>query len=168
MYSWSTFCKIPCLEVEMLANRDTVAFQNETYLLHQTCFERIPIYDCPHFGPMQPKINHKDQDKSLHLLTFLLWQLKIYGYLWNTFKTILIIKPITIMRPRRKNDHNKFFITPRLFFLVVLLVCVCSMMEADGTKDTNKELIMNDWQYWKYHTNMTARRLTRQILHTQN
>ena len=55
------------------------------------------------------------------------------------------MKPITIMRPRRKNDHNKFFATPRLFFLIVLLACVCSMMEADGTKDTNKELIMNDW-----------------------
>ena len=149
MYSWSKFCKIPSLEVEMLANRDTVAFQNETYLLHQTCFERIPIYDCPHFGPVQPKINRIYMLTSFINLTsdilFLLWQLKIYGYLWNTFKTILIIKPITIMRPRRKNDHNRFFITPRLLFLMALLVCVCSMMEADGTKDTNRELIMKDW-----------------------
>ena len=52
------------------------------------------------------------------------------------------------INPRRAKESNKFFTTPDFSFgkrVIEVLGCDCSNRMAGGTKDTNKELIMNDW-----------------------
>ena len=61
-----------------------------------------------------------------------------------TLKTILIKNALKSINPRRKNDMNRFLSTPR-FFLAMVFGCVCKSRVAAGTKDTNNELMINDW-----------------------